>query len=49
MPEVLCEVECAACGEIIKIYELGFTECKCGRTRAELKVELEILEDEEDD
>lgn len=49
--EVICEVECPACGEIVEFIELGFMVCpQCKGARAELTITAwEILEDKEDD
>ena len=48
--EVICEAECLSCGEMVRIYEIGFTVCPyCKSAIAELAVNWEIIEEREDD
>ena len=48
--EVVCEADCVACGEVVKLCEIGFTVCPhCGRARAELTVLWEYIEEKEDE
>ena len=42
--EVIVEADCPACGETLKIYNIGFTDCPCGELRAELTVNWILIE-----
>ena len=47
--EAIYEADCPACGEPLKIYNIGFTDCPCGELRAELTVNWVEIEDEENE
>jgi hypothetical protein len=49
MTEPILEIECPACGEPLSIYEVGYTQCKCGEAVAELTVNWETIEQGSDD
>ena len=45
----ITEIECPACGEMIQIYEMGYTQCRCKKVQAELTVLFEDLPDEDEE
>jgi len=47
--KLICEIECPGCGELIQIYEMGYTPCKCKKVQAELTVLFEDLPDEDNE
>ena len=46
---VICEAECPACGESLKIYNIGFTDCPCKELKAELTVNWVEIEEQDNE
>lgn len=46
--ELICEAECPMCGEMVKIYKIGYTPCPCGEMIAECTVNWNLVEEDDD-